>query len=123
MNFLGPKDVKRINLEVIRQSGGAFGAVNEANLHHVCQRAESVSRSLAKVAAYYFYSLAFEAHAFTDGNKRTAISATVAVLNANSESLVAKDDELVGFALLVASGQAGRKEVEKWLLKRMKKQK
>ena len=121
MHFLSPEDVKRINLEVIRQTGGALGAVSEANLHHVCQRAGTVSKTLAGVAAYYFHSLAFEAHAFTDGNKRTAISAAVAFLKANSVSIEAQDDELVGFALLVASGQASRGEVEEWLIKRMKR--
>lgn len=121
MNFLEPEDAKRINREVIRQTGGAYGAVNEANLHHVCERANTSSKTASGVAAHYFHSLAFTAHAFTDGNKRTAISATVAFLAANGMKLEAKDDEVVGFALLVASGQADVSDVRKWLFKRMKR--
>ncbi len=120
MNYLTPDQLASANEKIIDSSGGTRGSLNEANLHHVCERAKSVSKEVVQIAAYYFYFLAFQAHAFTDGNKRTAIAALVEFLVINKRKLDATDEELVGFALLTASGNASKTEVEKWLKTRIK---
>ena len=121
MNYLSPDDVRKINLLVIRNTGGTAGAVNEANLHHLCERAKRVRGGLIEVASYYLHAIAYQAHAFTDGNKRTAIQAALLFLLSNDRALEASEDELVGMALLVATGEIKRAGIEKWLRKRVNK--
>ncbi len=121
MHFLSPEQIRQINAKVVSASGGSTGAVNEANLHHVCERAKTVSKSIYRVAAYYLHSFAYSAHAFVDGNKRTAIGSTVEFLGGNGYAINARDDELVGMGLMAASGNASLSEVEKWLKARIKK--
>ena len=123
MKFLNEDDLHEINRMVVSSTGGSFGAVNEANLHYVCARAKTISKSFCSISAYYFFSLAFEAHAFTDGNKRTSISAVVSFLAKNGRNLVASEEELIGYALLVASGQVNRKELELWLKNKIERNK
>jgi death on curing protein len=124
MYFLTPEQLRELNQRVIRLSGGASGAVNEANLEFICTRATTISKKTARVAAYYFYMLAASAHVFTDGNKRTAHMALEAFLLANGYRMDVNDAEFVGFALLTASGNKSREDVKDWLkgkVKRVKK--
>lgn len=121
MNYLSVEDLKQINLRVIEATGGANGAVNEANLFHVCKRVESFGKTVTDKAAFYLFHLAFTAHAFTDGNKRTALAACNAFLQENGFTFNSSDEELVGVALLVASGKMPVDEVIIWLETKTKK--
>jgi death-on-curing protein len=54
------------------------------------------------MAAAYFFSLTRN-HAFNDGNKRTALSATTTFLQLNEIALETDEDELVYFTMRVAT--------------------
>lgn len=56
-------------------------------------------------------------HPFVDGNKRTGIACAVLFLKQNGISFSAKNPELEKFTLRVASANAGRSEIAKWLKK------
>jgi death-on-curing protein len=56
-------------------------------------------------------------HAFLDGNKRTAITATGIFLSMNNRRLEASQKELVQFVLEVAVGNISDREAAKWLKK------
>ena len=100
-----------------------MGAVNEANLHHACQRAKSFGKTVHEKAAFYLHFLAATAHAFTEGNKRTALATCNNFLKKNGYSLEATDEELVGISLLVASGNFTLDETTAWLKTKAKKSK
>lgn len=123
MFFLEPEDVRKINQIVVEFSGGSKGYVNEANLFHVCAGAKRISRGVVKVAAYYLYHFAYTAHAFTDGNKRTALEAMIFFLVANGSFIKTNNEELVGLVLMTAKGEKSLVEVEQWIKTRLKRQK
>ena len=56
-------------------------------------------------------------HPFVDGNKRTGIACAVLFLQQNGISFSTRNADLEKFTLRVASSQAGRSEITKWLKK------
>ncbi len=68
------------------------------------------------MAAAYFLSLA-KNHAFNDGNKRTALSATTTFLQLNGIALQADEDELVAFTVRIASEKTTNEEIADFLKK------
>ena len=66
------------------------------------------------MAAAYFLSLA-KNHAFNDGNKRTAVSTTATFLQLNGRGLETDEDELVDFAVRVASEKIANEEIAAFL--------
>lgn len=119
--YLKPEDLTNLNKLTVRLTGGSLGMVNEANLHFVCERAKQLKGNLHKTAAHYFYWLAYKAHAFTDGNKRTALDAMMVFLELNGYTLKTNNEELVGLALTTARGEMTLREVEAWIKARLKK--
>jgi death-on-curing protein len=119
--YFEPGQIKRLNSLIIKYTGGSTGSVNEANLEFVCSHAKTLSRAYSRVAAHYLYRLAYQAHAFTDGNKRTALEVTMSFLELNGFYLDADDQELLGMALLTARGVYSEKQVEEWLKPRIKR--
>lgn len=122
MKYLSLEELHEINETVIWVSGGTQGSVNEANLFHVFSRAKPI-KTISRIAAFYLYSLGYQAHAFTDGNKRTAIAAMLLFLQKNGCSIETNNEELIGIALSVASGSTTLKEAEKWVKTRIKSKK
>ncbi len=122
MFFLEHDEVRDLNRLVVEFSGGDVGYVNEGNLFHVCDSAKRVSGGVVKVAAYYLYHFAYTAHAFTDGNKRTALEAMISYLILNGYFIKTNDEELVGLALMTAKGEKSLGEVEQWIKVRLKRQ-
>lgn len=57
-------------------------------------------------------------HAFIDGNKRIAVTAMEWFLMRNGFELHASNDEIVAFALSVASNQLSREDSEVWITRR-----
>jgi death on curing protein len=70
-----------------------------------------------QATAYWFHLC--QAHAFVDGNKRTATFAMLAFLQLNQRRLVASDDELFDVVLQIAQGGLEKPEIavllERWL--------
>jgi death on curing protein len=54
-------------------------------------------------------------HAFVDGNKRTAVIATIHMLNWNGYDLVAEQTELVDAALNVVEHRWDREKLAEWI--------
>ncbi len=115
MQYLTPEFLKELNRDIIQKTGGIRGSVNEANLHHACVKLEMNKGDVVKKAAHFLHFMAFEAHAFTDGNKRTAFIGCEAFLAANGWVLDVTEQETIGTVLLVASGNFSLKETENWL--------
>lgn len=69
------------------------------------------------MAAAYFLSLA-KNHAFNDGNKRTAVSTTATFLQLNGIGLEVDEDELVNFAVRVASEKISNEVIATFLEER-----
>jgi death-on-curing protein len=88
VRFLSVDEVVRINEEVIQRYGGSHGILNDNMLRsaiHQPQAAyggEPLYPDLYAQAASYLISVAL-AHAFHDGNKRTAFICVVAFLRLN----------------------------------------
>lgn len=73
-------------------------------------------------AAALFNSLMFN-HAFVDGNKRTTFTSTARFLSLNGYEVIAKDKEIVDFALLVENEHLSVEQISDWLRKNSKKKK
>ncbi|MFH0835270.1 MAG: type II toxin-antitoxin system death-on-curing family toxin [Candidatus Micrarchaeota archaeon] len=115
-----------INREVTKISGDPHTVQNESNLRHVLEavryKYEGNPEAVLLKAAYLLFMLAGKAHAFTEGNKRTAVTSTIAFLHLNGYRIdTAEQEELVNFVLELASGKHSLTRAEKWLGKRVKK--
>ena len=66
--------------------------------------------------------LANKGHVFAEGNKRTAITSTIAFLELNDYVIDTENqDEVVEFILEVAKGNSSLRNTKKWLEQRIKK--
>jgi death on curing protein len=70
-----------------------------------------------QAAAYWFHPC--QAHAFVDGNKRTATFVMLAFLQINQHTLIASDEELFDVVLQIVQGKFSKPEIavllERWL--------
>lgn len=123
MDYLTPEFLKDLNREIIAKTGGTLGSVNEGNLYHACMKLQSHGKDVISKAAQFLHFMAFRAHAFTDGNKRTALAGCATFLRANGYPFDASEEELIGVTLLIASGNMAEEDAEKWIRKRVKKAK
>jgi death on curing protein len=100
----GIRDIKALESALAQPSAEYFGVP----LHP----------TLADQAAAYWFHLC-QAHAFVDGNKRTATFAMLAFLQLNQKVLSASDEELFGIVLQIAQGELAKPEIsgllEVWL--------
>ncbi len=70
--------------------------------------------TLADQAAAYWFHIC-QAHAFIDGNKRTATFVMLAFLNLNNNGLSASDQELFDVVLKIAQGEKTKPEIARLL--------
>ncbi len=102
----------------ISRHGGASGLRELALLEMGCARAVNLfayeSASLPALAAAYAYGIA-KAHAFVDGNKRTAFVTALTFLRLNGFSF--QPDALEGVQMMegLASGEASEARFAEWL--------
>lgn len=100
----------------------------EANLEYVLERMQHYGENISdeeekilKKAAYLLYQLAYAAHVFSDGNKRTALTSTLYFLNANGyvfpDSLASsgKQVEIAAFMKDTAEGKMPLSAIYRWL--------
>lgn len=100
MKYLTVEDVAQINrdltgADLLRDAGLLASAVGRPAA--TAFGVDPYPDLYAKVAAL-FESLACN-HAFTDGNKRTAVVAAIAMLNWNGFDCIASDADVVGVAI------------------------
>jgi death on curing protein len=122
--WLNERDVCTIHGEILAETGGSAGILNEGalqstlnkpkNLHHYSDK----SATLYEMAAAYGYGLV-KNHCFVDGNKRIALIATYTFLAINGIELDAAEVEAASFFLdLAASSESqdiAMKKLSNWL--------
>jgi len=128
MLYLDKEAVVGFNRKIALQYGQAHVVVAEANLEHFLEQAkhygekiEDDEERLVKKAAYLLYHLAYDAHAFSDGNKRTALMATQTFLELNSYEMHEEQEILASAMKEIAEGKMTLSAICHWLSKKVKK--
>ncbi len=119
--FYPTKDeVFEIHRRIIDENGGSQGLRDEGLLESALAAAENRSyyedADLPTCAATYAYHLS-QAHAFIDGNKRTAAAVSEIFLVMNNAQLRCSNDDLVEFFLSLAAGGKTRDDAEAFYLR------
>lgn len=120
MRLLTLDEVLRLHALVVARTGGAPGVLDRSKLDAaVAQPAmtfggDDLYPTLADKAAALAFSLC-QAHAFMDGNKRTAHAAMEAFLLRNGHEVVAPVDEQERLFLDLASGLVARPVLAAWI--------
>jgi death on curing protein len=118
MLFLRKDELLELHVALISTFGGIEGLRDEPGFESALaapeQRAYYEEADLAVCAATYAYHLT-KAHAFLDGNKRIAAAATELFVRLNNARLVAPNQSLIEFFLLIADGSLTRDAVEQQL--------
>lgn len=124
ITFLSTPQVIQIHDLQLEIHGGGLPGIRDHNLlesavsaPRATFAAEFLHEDVFAMAAAYFLSLA-KNHAFNDGNKRTAVSAATTFLQLNGIALATEEDELVTFAVRVASEEIATEEIAAFLRKR-----
>jgi len=118
--FLTLDEVLALHEDQIRRYGGAAGLRDLGLLSSAVSApratfgGEFLHESLCEMAAAYLYHLA-KNHPFLDGNKRTALAASLAFLWLNDHELEAGEDELTELVVGVAAGRVSKAQVAVFL--------
>ncbi|MCK4623959.1 MAG: type II toxin-antitoxin system death-on-curing family toxin [Phycisphaerae bacterium] len=105
--FLTVEQVIALNLRAIRKDGGVHGVLNRnlllsaTAMPRVTFDGRYLHESVAAMAGAYLFHVC-QAHAFCDGNKRTAVLAAVVFLDLNAYGIEVGDDEFEELVLGVA---------------------
>lgn len=106
----------------IARHGGAPGLRDRALLESGCARALNRSAysdaTLAQIAAAYAFGIS-NAHAFVDGNKRTAFVTALTFLRLNGHAFQTNPIEGVRMMEGIASGEVSETSFTDWLTRRM----
>lgn len=107
----------------ITRHGGASGMRDRALLDMGCARAMNLAAyshaGFAEIAAAYAFGIS-KAHAFVDGNKRTAFVTALTFLRLNGFSFRPEPIEGVKVMEGLASGQISEAEFARWLARGMR---
>ena len=102
----------------ISRHGGASGMRDRALLEMGCARAMNLAAytdsGLAEIAAAYVFGIS-KAHAFVDGNKRTAFVTALTFLRLNGYSFLPEAIEGVRMMENLATGEVSVSGFAKWL--------
>ncbi len=112
--WLDPRDVCAIHNEIIVQSGGDAGILNEGALESTLNKPKNLycygdDITLFSLAAAYGYGLV-KNHSFIDGNKRIALIAVYTFLSINGIELTASEVDAANFFLELAASQESQEE-------------
>jgi len=115
--------VDAAHLDQLREHGGLPGVRDENGLEAALARPQQKwhyepDTDLATLAAAYAFGLA-KAHAFTDGNKRTAFLTAVVFLGLNGKDLDATEAEVVQVMTALAAGSLAEAAMATWLRERL----
>jgi len=126
VRYLLAEEILAIHDRVIETFGGLKGIRDFGLLHSIAERPKMAMMGkefypdiFAKAAAYFEAIATY--HAFSDGNKRCAITATHVFLRANSYKLNVSTDAAFTFVMAVAVKKKSVEEIAKWLKKYSKK--
>ena len=130
--YLNKEAVIKINKSIMNEYAQPHAVVAEANLDYFLERVkhygENITKNrekLLKKAAFLLYHLAYDAHIFSDGNKRTALSTASVFLTFNSNYIVItsreEQEKMARFVKSVAEGKESLSSNYKWLNSVVKK--
>ncbi|MBP7001457.1 type II toxin-antitoxin system death-on-curing family toxin [Amaricoccus sp.] len=102
----------------IARHGGAPGLRDRGSLEMGCDRPRNLfaygEPTLADLAAAYAFGV-IKAHAFVDGNKRTALVTALAFLRLNGQAFRPETQEGLRMVEGLASGAVRKPEFARWL--------
>jgi death on curing protein len=125
MRHLSLSEVRIIHSLLLEQYGGLNGERDLPALEGALAQPSAeyfgvpLHPTPADQAAAYWFHLC-QAHAFLDGNKRTATFSMLAFLQMNGLTLNASDTELFDLVLQIAQGQIEKSELAVWLESRVR---
>ncbi len=118
-----PQDaVPEIHAAQLAEHGGLPGIRDPNALASALARPENlfayVEPDLARLAASYAFGLARN-HAFSDGNKLTALVVAAKFGGLNGRPIAPPQDEIVAFVLALAAGELGEDAAAAWFRARL----
>ena len=119
IRFLSVDDVNRLHERTVGLHGGSPGIRDSGLLDAAVAMpmqtfgGEYLHPDIPAMAAAYHFHIC-QAHAYVDGNKRTAVLAALAFLTVNGVATLPTPDELEDATLAVASGTMSKEEVTAW---------
>lgn len=119
IRWLNRAMVDQFHLNTLQEQGGSYGYLNEGNLDAALARPENLTyyegvSDLFELAARYCVGIT-QAHAYVDGNKRTAFIGTLVFLRLNGHEFKGDGVEAVRMMEAIASGTMPEAEVVTWL--------
>jgi death on curing protein len=113
-DWLDTRDVCAIHNEIIAESGGDAGILNEGALESTLNKPKNLyyygdEITLFALAATYGYGLV-KNHCFIDGNKRIALIATYTFLSINGIELTASEVDAASFFVELAASMETQAE-------------
>lgn len=126
MRYLSSEELLAIHERILMEVGGRKGIRDIGLLQSIAERPKMGIMGLEFYSDVFFKAAVYAEglatyHVFTDGNKRTAITAAAIFLRANGYKLVMSQDTGYRFILAVAQKQKTTKEIASWLKKHSKK--
>lgn len=127
MRYLTLEEILKLHFQVIQDFGGSHGVRNEDRLQSVIaapkQEVFGIEQyeGITEKAAVYLRNIIGD-HPFTDGNKRTGITAAAVFMMRNGVRLTAKPKELEDFAVKVAVDSLDVAAITCWLNEHTKAQ-
>ena len=111
--------VDQFHLDTLKDHGGSYGYLNEGNLDAALARPDNLHHDegvtdLFALAARYCIGIT-QAHAYVDGNKRTAFISTLVFLGLNGQKFRGDGVEAVRMMEAIASSTASEEDVVLWL--------
>ena len=119
IRFLNVDDVNRLHELTIQSHGGSSGIRDSGLLDAAVAMpmqsfgGEYLHDGVAAMAAAYLYHIC-QAHAYVDGNKRTAALAALVFLQVNGVAPLPRPEDLEKTTLAVASSEMSKAELAQW---------
>jgi death-on-curing protein len=120
IQYLTSAEILRLHYQIIEDFGGSHGVRDESRLGSVTAAPKQVAfgeaqyPDISQKAAVYLRNIIGD-HPFSDGNKRTAITACGIFLARNNTTLTATQKELEDFTVQVATDHLSIAEISTWL--------
>ena len=119
--FLAVDDVNRLHDLTINRQGGSPGIRDSAMLDAAVSMpmqsfgGQYLHEGIAAMAAAYLFHIC-QAHAYVDGNKRTAVLSALAFLTVNDAGPLPSPVELERVTMAVARGELSKGELVQWFV-------
>ena len=129
VRYISKENVIDANKKATSAYGQPHFVIAEANLEHVLEAVQHYGENISdederilRKAAYLLYHLAYDAHVFTDGNKRTALVSTSFFLSINHFAIMfnadnheAEEERMAKLVKDIAEGKKSISAAHKWL--------